>query len=148
MIFGLLVTALGLSAACALLYRCAVFALPVFIGFSIAFWAMNAGAGLGSVAVGFAAGVIAFLIGQLAFSRSRSLAMRWTIILLFAVPAAITGYSLVLQLSRLGVPSAAWRHALAIIGAVIVGFTAIAQLAKSSGERAWLEIVLRPLTPS
>jgi hypothetical protein len=136
MIFGLLVTALGLGAACALLYYCAIFALPVFIGLSVAFWVMNAGAGVVSVLVGLAAGVVVFVIGQFAFSRSHSLAVRWMIALLFALPAAVAGYSLVLQLSELGVPSIAWRHALAVIGAAIIGFTTIAQLGKLSAKRA------------
>lgn len=134
MIFGLLMTALGLGAACALLYYCALFALPVFIGFSVAFWALNAGAGIASVVIGFAVGVIVFVIGKLAFSRSRSLAVRWTTVLLFAVPASAAGYSLVLQLSGLGVPSLAWRQAIAVIGAMIIGFTTVVELAKSSGQ--------------
>ena len=136
MIFGLLMTALGLGAACALLYYCAVFALPVFIGLAVAFWALNAGAGVASALVGFAAGVIAFLMGQLVFSRSRSLGVRWTVALVFALPATVAGYSLVLQLSGLGVPSAAWRHVLAVIGAVIISLITIAQLAKLSGQIA------------
>jgi hypothetical protein len=136
MIFGILVTALGLGAACALLYYCAIFALPVFIGLSVAFWVMNAGAGVASVLVGFAVGVIVFVAGQLAFSHSRSLAVRWMIVLLFALPAAVAGYSLILQLSELRIASIVWRHAVALIGSAIIGFTAIAQLGKLSGKRA------------
>lgn len=134
MVFGLLMTALGLGAACALLYYCAVFALPVFIGLSVVFWALNAGAGVASVVIGFAAGVIVFVVGQFAILRSRSLAVRWMIALLFVLPAAIAGYSLVLQLSELGVPSNAWRHTFAFIGAVLIGFAAFTQLGKSPNE--------------
>jgi hypothetical protein len=134
MVFGLLITALGLGSACALLYYCAVFALPVFISLSVAFWALNAGAGVASAFVGFAAGVIVFLIGQLACSHSCSLAVRWGIALLFALPAAVAGYSLVLQISELGVPSIVWRHVLAIIGAMLIALTAMAQVRKSPTE--------------
>lgn len=136
MVFGLLVTVLGVGAVCALLYYCAVFALPVFIGLSVAFWALHAGAGVASVLVGLAAGVIVFLIGQLVCARSRSLAVRWTIALLFALPAAVAGYSLVLQLAELGVPSIAWRHAMAVIGAALIGFAALRKLGRSSNEIA------------
>jgi hypothetical protein len=129
-------TALGLGAACALLYYCAVFALPVFIGLSAAFWALNAGAGVASVLVGLAVGVIVFVVGQFAFLRSRSHAVRWMIVLLFALPAAVAGYSLVLQVSELGIPSMGWQHVLAFMGAVIMGFTAIAQLGRSSEKVA------------
>lgn len=136
MVFGLLITALGLGAACALLCYCAVFALPVFIGLSVAFWALNAGAGVASVVIGFAAGVIVFVVGQFALLRSRSVAMRWIIALLFVLPATIAGYSLAFQLSEFGVPSLVWRHAFAIIGAVLVGCAAFTQLGKSPGEIA------------
>ncbi len=139
MVFGLVITALGLGTAYALLYYCAVFALPVFIGLSVSFWALNAGAGLASVVIGFAAGVIVFVVGQFALLRSRSVAMRWMIVALLALPAAVTGHSLVLQLSELGVPSPAWRQVLAAIGAAIIGFTAIAQIQKSAeGPRSEL----------
>ena len=136
MVFGLLMTALGLGAACALIFYCAVFALPVFVGLSAGLWALNAGAGVASIFAGFAAGVVVFLLGQFALLHRRSIAMRWTIVLLFALPATIAGYSLVFQLSELGVPSTAWRHILSIIGAMIVGLTATARLGRSSDEVA------------
>ena len=142
MVFGMLMTLLGLGAICALLYYSAVFALPVFVGLSAAFWALSAGAGVDGVLVGLAAGAIVFVIGQLVCRRSRSFAVRWTIVLIFALPAMVAGYSLVFQLSELGVPSLAWRHVLAIIGAAIIGFAAIAQLAKSPGGIEPSEVVL------
>ena len=130
MVFGLLMTTLGLGAACALLYYCAVLALPVFIGLSVAFWALKTGAGVVSVALGFAAGVIFLVVGQFALVRSRSPAVRWMIALLFVVPAAIAGYSLAFQFSEFGVPSLMWRHVLAVIAAAIIGLTAITQLGR------------------
>ena len=136
MVFGLLMTALGLGAVCALLYYCTVFALPVFIGLSVAFWALNAGAGVASIIIGFAAGVTVFVVGHFVILHSRSLAARWVIALLFMLPAAIAGYSLAFQLSGFGVPSLAWRHALAIIGAVLIGFAAFTRLGKPSNEIA------------
>jgi len=131
MVFGLLMTALGLGAACALLNYCAVFALPVFIGLSVAFLALNVGAGVASILIGLSAGVIVFVVGRFALSHSHSLAARWIIVLLFALPAAVAGYSLVFQLSEIGVPSIVWRHALGILGAMIIGVTAIMQVARS-----------------
>jgi hypothetical protein len=134
MVFGILMTALGLGAICVLLYYCAVFALPVFFGLSAAFWAMNSGAGTGSVVVGFAAGTILFVIGQLIFSRNRSLVLRWVVALLFAGPAAIAGYSMVLQLSTFGISSVIWRHVFAVIGACVVGAIAIIRLGNFYAE--------------
>lgn len=136
MVFGILMTVLGLGTICALLYYCSVFALPVFVGLSAAFLAMNSGAGSGSVLIGFACGVGVFVAGKVAFSNTRSLVLRWLVGLLFAVPAALAGYSLVLQLSEFGVPSFVWRHAFAIIGGALTGFAVFTQLGKSSEEIA------------
>ena len=129
MAFSIILTILGLGAFCALLYNFAVYALPAFVGFSVGFWAIHSGAGLGSIVVGFVAGLVVLLAGQVAFAKSRSLLLRWLLVLLFAAPAAWAGYSLVLQLSELGVPSPVWRHMFAVIGAAVIGCTAVARLA-------------------
>ncbi len=128
MAFSIILTVLGLGAFCALLYKLAVYALPAFVGFSVGFWAIHSGAGLGSIVMGFAAGLIVLLVGQVAFAKSRSLLLRWLLVLLFAAPAAWAGYSLVLQLSELGVPSPLWRQIFAAVGAAVIGCTAIARL--------------------
>ena len=134
MAFSIILTVLGLGAFCALLYNFAVYALPAFVGFSVGFWAIHSGAGVGSIVVGFAAGLIVLLAGQVAFAKSRSLLLRWLLVLLFAAPAAWAGYSVVLQLSELGVPSPVWRHVFAVIGAVVIGCTAVARLAALQAE--------------
>ena len=57
------------------------------------------------------------------------------VILLFAVPAAIAGYSVVIQVSELGlVAPQIWRHVFAVIGAAFIGGTAIARLATPLAE--------------
>jgi hypothetical protein len=134
MAFGLLMTAFGIGAACALLYYCAVFALPVFVGLSAAFWAMNSGAGAGTIVIGFAAGVLVFVIGQIAFIGTRSPIVRWTVALLFAVPTAMAGYGMALRLSEFAIPSVAWRHIFALIASVIIGGTAITQQGNACDE--------------
>ena len=136
MVFGILMTALGFGTICALLYYCAVYALPVFIGLSAAFWAMNSGAGMGSIVIGFCAGLLIFVVGQIAVSGSRSLVLRWTVASLFAGPAAIAGYSIVLQLSTFGIPSVIWQHVFALIGASIMGGIAIVRIGNSHAQRA------------
>ena len=149
MAFSIILTILGLGAFLALLYNFAVYALPAFVGFSVGFWAVNSGAGLGSIVVGFTAGLIVFLAGQVAFAKSRSLLLRWLLVLLFAAPAAWAGYSLVLQLSELSVPSTVWRHVFAAIGAVVIGCTAIARLAALPREpkSAWQRTASNPVRP-
>ncbi|MFZ0693527.1 MAG: hypothetical protein WAN51_05155 [Alphaproteobacteria bacterium] len=129
MAFSIILTVLGLGAFCVLLYNFAVYALPAFVGFSVGFWAIHSGAGIGSIVVGFAAALVVLLAGQAAFAKSRSLLLRWLLVLLFAAPAAWAGYSVVLQLSELGVPSPVWRQIFALIGAAVIGCTAVARLA-------------------
>ena len=136
MAFSIIMTILGLGAFCTLLYHFAVYALPAFVGFSVGFWAIYSGAGIGSIVVGFGAGLVVFLAGQVAFAKSRSLLLRWLLVLLFAAPAAWAGYSLVLQLSELAVPSPVWRHLFAAIGAVVIGCTAVARLTVTSEGRS------------
>jgi hypothetical protein len=122
---------LGLAMFCILLYQVAVYMLPFAVGMQVALWAIDAGAGgVGGIVVGFVAGAMTFVIGQAVFASSRSLVIRWMIILLFAVPAAIAGYSVVIQVSELGlVPSPIWQQVFAVIGAAFIGGTAIARLA-------------------
>ena len=78
----------------------------------------------GAIVVGTVAGVLTLGAAQAAFAIARSPFVRATIALLFAVPAAIAGYHATLGLAQIGVPSAAWREAFAIIGAILVGGTA------------------------
>ena len=54
-----LILAIGtVIALCALLWRVAIFALPVFVGFSAGFWALFLGAGIGAGLVGLVAGAL------------------------------------------------------------------------------------------
>ena len=46
MIAMLLLTVFGLGAFCMLLFRCAVYALPVMVGLSTGYWAITSGAGI------------------------------------------------------------------------------------------------------
>jgi hypothetical protein len=79
--------------------------------------------------VGLAAGVFVFLLGQVVLAWNRSPWLRGLVILVFTAPAAYAGYSMVLQLSELGIPSPIWRHVFAVIGGVAIGCTTIARLA-------------------
>jgi hypothetical protein len=117
--------AFGVGFLCWVLFTLAVYALPFFAGVTAGLAAFHSGAGvIGSIVVGTVAGVLTLGAGQAAFAVSRSPFLRATIALLFAAPAAITGYHATLGLAQIGVPSAEWREAFAIIGAILVGGTA------------------------
>jgi hypothetical protein len=79
---------------------------------------------IGAIFIGALAGIATLAAGQLAFAATRSLFVRAAIALLFVAPAAIAGYHATLGLARIGIPSEAWSHAFAIIGAILVGGTA------------------------
>ncbi|HEY5339169.1 MAG TPA: hypothetical protein VIJ85_13260 [Rhizomicrobium sp.] len=128
MIAGIILCIVGLGAFCVLLFNFAVYMLPAYIGLSAGWWAINSGAGVGGILVGLAAGVFVFLLGQVFLAWNRSLVLRSLVILIFAVPAAYAGYSIVLQISELGIPSPIWRHVFAVIGSIAIGCTTIARL--------------------
>lgn len=94
-----------------------------------AIYAYQTGIGpFGAVIVAFVVGGFTFVLGQYAFSTSRSRIVRFFIGLLFAVPAARAGYDVSLTLSQISIPSESWRAAIAVIGGTIVGCMALARL--------------------
>jgi hypothetical protein len=129
MVFGVLLTLFGIGAACAFLYKCAVYALPVAVGLWVGFGTMHLGAGpLGGIVLGFLAGGIAFALGQAVFELTRSNLVRYVVAMAFVVPAAYVGYDAALELSALGISSNIWQHLFAVIGSVAVGSTAFLRL--------------------
>lgn len=119
---GLLLNCAGIGLFCWLIFTLAVYALPFFVGLTVFMMALHGGAGiLGAPLVGIAAGGMIFAIGQTAFAMTRSVVVRAIIAALFAVPATLAGYQVVLAMSQIGVPSLAWREIFAGLGAVLIG---------------------------
>lgn len=130
MIAATVLSIAGLGFACWLLFTLAVYALPFFAAVWAGMLAYESGAGpLGAIAIGLVAGAFTLVLGQFAFAKARSPALRALIALLFAAPAVLAGYSAVYGLSGIGGTSEAWRQALAVIGALVVGFTAWSRMA-------------------
>lgn len=127
-VIGILMSAAALGAICWLLFNLAVFALPFFAGMTVGMAALHAGAGLlGAFAVGVLAGAATLFAGQLVLVLIPSPLVRGGTALLFAVPAAIAGYYVMHGIAALTM-SAGWQQAFAMIGAAIVGGTALARL--------------------
>ncbi|MBR1162816.1 hypothetical protein [Bradyrhizobium elkanii] len=121
---GLVLNALGIGLFCWVVFALAVYALPFFVALNFGMIAYHGGAGvIGALLVAIAAGVLTFAVGEATFAASRSVALRVMIATIFAVPAAIAGYNVVLALSQIAVPSLAWREAFACLGALCVGGT-------------------------
>ena len=122
-------------ALCTLLWRVAVYALPVFVGFTVGWWALKLDAGIGSIVAGSVAGVATFTFGRIG-ARAPSPMVRYAAVALFAIPAAYAGYHIVLDLGTAGTASPVWQHVLAAVGAVAVGGTAAIRLAKPAADRS------------
>ena len=133
---GLVLNTVGIGLFCWLIFALAVYALPFFVAVSVGITAFHGGAGVvGALLIGIAAGALTLAVGQTAFAIGRSPILRIAIAAVFAVPAAIAGYHVVLAMSQIGVPSLAWREVFACLGAVFVGGTAWTRLAVFSEPR-------------
>ena len=133
---GLLLNTVGIGLFCWLIFALAVYALPCFVAVSVGMAAFHSGAGvLGAPLVGIAAGAVALAIGQTAFAMTRSVILRAAIAAVFAIPAAVAGYHVVLVMSQIGVPALAWREVFAYLGAAFIGATAWTRLAAFTEPR-------------
>jgi hypothetical protein len=129
LVIGIIFSFVGIGFMCWLLFALAIYALPCFVGAWAAIAAYHGGAGIiGAIAVALAAGVATVIAGQLAILTARVPIIIAAIGLLFAVPAAIAGYSATLGLAEIGIPSHAWSVAFAVIGGAMVGGTAWARM--------------------
>jgi hypothetical protein len=127
---GIILSFFGLGVFCCLLFTLAIYALPFFVGLTVAFAAFHSGAGvIGAFLVGCLTGGATLALGQIAFATVCSPLIRCAIALFYAVPATIAGYHATLGLAQIGAPSPVWQEAFAIVGAVIIGCTAWARLA-------------------
>ena len=125
---GLVLNAVGIGLFCWLIFTLAVYALPFFVAVNAGMLAFHRGTGVvGALIVGIAAGAVTLAVGQTAFSIARSLILRAAIAAVFAIPAAVAGYHVVLAMSQIGVPMA-WREVFACLGAVFIGGTAWTRL--------------------
>jgi hypothetical protein len=126
---GLVLNTLGIGLFCWAIFALAAYALPFFVALNIGMTALQSGASvIGALLIGAASGVLTLVLGQTAVAVTRSLTLRIVIAMAFAIPAAVTGYHLVLALPQIGVSSMAWREVLASLGAICVGGTAWTRL--------------------
>jgi hypothetical protein len=120
----------GIGAFCWLLYGAAIYALPFLVGAFVGLHAEQAGAGLlGCFVLGISAGALVLVVGRAVFAQARWPALRVTIALVFAAPAALAGYSATSTLFGVASASAGWRQAFAILGAMAIGAIAWQRLA-------------------
>lgn len=127
MIAMLLLTVFGLGAFCMLLFRCAVYALPVMVGLSTGYWAITSGAGIvGGALVGLVVGGLVFGLGQAALATSRSPLLRFLVVGVFATPAALVGYGMMLEIWQLTMSASIWQHAFGVVAGLAVAIATTA----------------------
>jgi hypothetical protein len=125
MVVASLLTPFGPGTLLWLLFALAVYALPFFVGMTIALHLHDIGAGLVAVlGGGLLAGALTLLAGQLPIVLARHPVLQCAVAALYAGPAALAGYHAVNGLSGIGIASDTARIVLAAIGAVLVGGTA------------------------
>lgn len=91
---------------CWLLFSLARFALPLFAGMTVGLWAFDQDTGfVPAFLLGSIAGGITLAAGQWLIAAVRPSWLQITVGLMFAIPAAIAGYSTVHGLSALMMPS-------------------------------------------
>ena len=125
----LLLSVGAIAALCALLWRAAVYALPLFAGFTAGWWSLNHGAGFGCVVVGLFSGVLTLAIGRAAATSPR-IWIRRIALVLFLLPAAYTGFGIVADLA--GGTGTIWVVVLSLIGALTASGTAYTRLSAPS----------------
>lgn len=118
-----------------LLFRLAVYALPVYAGLATAFLMLGNGLGYpGSIAGGLIAGMATLLIGQLLFAFIRSPLLRVVIALSFAVPAGIAGYHAIQGLAGLAIDDSLTLRVPGLIGAFVTAFSAWRSVAQTADQ--------------
>lgn len=127
---------------CWLVFTLAVYALPLLAGVTVGLWAYETGTGsIAGILVGAATAGAVAIGGQLLFAFARPLWVRVVVAGLFAGPAAVAGYAASLGIARLAISSEVWQMAIAIIGAMAVGVTALFRMAGATPPNPHTEMV-------
>jgi hypothetical protein len=128
LVIGIVLSISAVGFLCWLMFNLAVYVAAYHSGAGVA----------GGLSAGFAAGVLTLVVGQVVFATLASPSLRGVIALVFTVPASVAGYHATLALAWIGVPAEGWREALAVVGSIAVGATAVVRIsamAYPSGAR-------------
>lgn len=130
MLASAFLTIFGLGVLCGLLFTLATYALPVWVGISAAFWLHDADQGLfAAILGGLAVGCGVAVLGEVVFTRLRSVPLRLAVGLIYAVPAGLAGFHATKGLSQLTGTGEPATLVLAGIMSLVIGGTAFARIA-------------------
>lgn len=79
--------------------------------------------------------VLLFLAGKAIFHTSGSSILHWLVVMVFGLPAALSGFSVVQQVWQFLLPSTTWQYVVGLVAAAATGTIAITRLAvKGTGS--------------
>lgn len=129
MLFAVLFNFAGLGLFCWLLYALAVDAVPLFAAVSVGVATLRSGGGLiCAAALSLITGVAIVTLAQYCAFVLRSRLARLFVTVLYATPAAVSGYQVADAFAGIGGAGGHWRAAFAIISSLAVATTARARL--------------------
>ena len=129
MIIAILLTSGALVVLAWLIFNLAVYALPFFVGASTASWANAHGSGIvGAGIIGLFAGALALAVGQTASTTTRSPAVRFAVLTVYLIPAAVAGFAVARHVAGWTVTGEVWRIGYAVIGAAVTTLVAYTRL--------------------
>jgi len=116
------------------LFRCAIFALPIYAGLGACFHLHGLGYGwLSAIATGLITGTAIYTLGRRLAMGTASAPLRFLVLLLFAGTAAAAGYQVGSALATLGDFAPVWEGRLAIIAAFVAARASWRSLLGSGG---------------
>jgi len=127
---GIVLGVASIGFLCWLLFLCAVYAAPLFVGamVCITFYDHAMMSGTHAILAGIAAGIMVLVLGQVILAFTRDPAIRGAVSLLLALPAALAGFGMTLGFSGLGDMCAIPAYIFATFGALCVGGAAWTRL--------------------
>ena len=119
----------GLGFLCWLAFNLAVYALPFFAAVSVGLAVNHAdGGAIASIAAALLARALALGVGEVMIAPPKAPILRYGFALLYAVPAAVAGYSLLLGLGSLGGSTSIFSQIACAAGALVVAAVAVARM--------------------
>lgn len=123
---------LAISAAvalCVLAYTFAIYAMPFMVGMTVAQYAYAAEAGfIMSGLAGLASAILSAALVVAVVALAKHMALRLLALAIFAVPAAIAGYSLVFGVTHNVIESAILLHTMCGIAGLFIAVGAVTNL--------------------
>ncbi|BCK76640.1 hypothetical protein AA0242T_2918 [Acetobacter aceti NRIC 0242] len=127
---GIVLGFAGIGFLCWLLFLCAVYAAPLFVAAMVSTILYDHGvlSGAHAALAGIAAGIMVLACGQTILASSRDPALRASVSLLLALPAALAGFGTTLGFCGMGEMGVVPGYLFATFGALCVGGSAWTRL--------------------